>query len=359
MFYKVLFFLIGTTFFNVETLLFEGKSEPDPDSKNLFHSENDFYPVKGITVVAAPRPIGKDAFRRLKNIQTEWVAFVPYGFTRLNQPQVRYNMDRQWWGEKMDGLESCIKDAKSVGLKIMIKPQVFIPGSWVGDMDFKTESEWKMWEDQYRIFIMDYICLATRHNVEMFCIGTEFNIAMEKRTFFWRQLIRDIRKEYKGKLVYSANWDNYDKVKIWDELDYIGLSSYFPLTDVKTPEVKDLKNHWKPVVKRLRQFSDKNKKKILFTEYGYMSVDGCANKAWEIEKNKNALQVNQRAQANAYDAMWETFSKESCWAGGFLWKWFPDGMGHEGYPEKDYTPQDKEAEKIINKWFSQKQFNKI
>ena len=46
-------------------------------------------------------------------------------------------------------------------------------------------------------------------------------------------------------------------------------------------------------------------------------------------------------------------NKEDFWAGGFLWKWFPDGMGHEGYPEKDYTPQDKPAELIIKKWFNQ------
>ncbi len=315
----------------------------DDNSKNV---------IKGITVVAPPRAIGAPAFQKLKEIHTEWVCFVPYGFTRKGNTDVRYNMDRQWWGEKIVGTESCITDAKKQGLKVMLKPQVFMGGGWIGDMDFDTEDKWVTWEGNYRKFIMDYLAVAAKQNVEMFCIGTEFNISVVKREKFWKDLIKEMRKSYKGQLTYSANWDNYEKVGIWNDLDIIGISSYFPLSEARNPTVGLLVKEWKPIVRKLKGFSAKNKKRILFTEYGYMSVDGCAGKTWEIEKAKHQLNINHFAQSNAYDALWTALSAESFWAGGFLWKWFPDGMGHEGYPEKDYTPQDKPAESIIKKWFA-------
>lgn len=309
--------------------------------------------IKGITVVAPPKAIGAPAFKRLKDINTEWVSFVPYGFTKKGGNDIRYNLDRQWWGEKTEGIETCIIEAKNQGLKVMLKPQVFIGGGWIGEMDFDTEEKWKTWEVNYRKFIMEYLNVAVKHNVEMFCVGTEFNIAIIKREKFWKELIKEIRKIYKGQLTYSANWDSYDKVGIWKELDFVGISSYFPLSDAKNPTVGLLVKEWKPIIRKLKVFSSSQNKKILFTEYGYMSVDGCAGKAWEIEKAKHNLNINHFAQSNAYDALWTSLVNEEFWAGGFLWKWFPEGMGHEGYPEKDYSPQDKPAEQVIKKWFNQ------
>lgn len=51
--------------------------------------------------------------------------------------------------------------------------------------------------------------------------------------------------------------------------------------------------------------------------------------------------INEQAQANCFEALFSTFQPEDWWAGGFMWKWFPNMRGHEGYPERDYTPQGK------------------
>ena len=309
-------------------------------------------PIKGITVVAPPKPFTGKSLRRLTDIHAEWVAFVPYAFSRSGQPNVSFNNERQWWGEKSDGIESSIIAAREEGLKIMLKPQVYIGGGWVGDMDFDKESDWNAWEKSYEAYIMEFAQIAVKHNVEMFCIGTEYNIAVKKRPNFWKELIKDIKKTYKGQLIYSANWDNYQDVTFWDELDYIGISSYFPLSEAQNPTINLLYKEWKPIKKALKSFAYKQQKKIIFTEYGYLSVDGCAGKTWELEKNIKTLTINNQAQCNAYDALWSTFGEEDFWGGGFLWKWFPDNMGHEGYFEKDYTPQEKPAELILKKWFN-------
>ncbi|MBT8233559.1 MAG: hypothetical protein HKO66_02890, partial [Saprospiraceae bacterium] len=59
------------------------------------------------------------------------------------------------------------------------------------------------------------------------------------------------------------------------------------------------------------------------------------------------------AQANALVSLYQSFWHEKIWAGGFLWKWYPDRKGHNVNFKKDYTPQGKKAEEVIKNWFSQ------
>ncbi|MBK8644020.1 MAG: hypothetical protein IPN15_17970 [Saprospiraceae bacterium] len=63
-------------------------------------------------------------------------------------------------------------------------------------------------------------------------------------------------------------------------------------------------------------------------------MEGCAGKTWELEKYQKH-DSKSGAQANAYQALFKQLVGEGLWAGGFVWKWFPDGEGHEGYPDKD------------------------
>lgn len=310
--------------------------------------------VKGVTLVAPPREIGPASFEHLKSIHASWVCLVPYGFMRPGSPDVRYGAQWQWWGEKKEGILKCVEEAKRQKLRVMLKPQVYIPGGWTGDVSFDSEEKWERWEASYKEYILDFACLAGENGIEMFCIGTEFDRTTASRKKFWFDLVAEVRKIYHGYITYSANWDSFDKVTLWPSLDVIGISGYFPLDDKESPEVRGLVEKWKPVAVKLDNFSRKMNKKILFSEYGYMSVDGCAGKVWEVEKNRDVLNVNHAAQSNSYDALWSSLHSKEFWAGGFTWKWFPEGMGHEGYPEKDYTPQGKPAEKILEKWFSKK-----
>ncbi len=309
--------------------------------------------VSGITLVAPPKPFSQDPFQDIKEVNARWIAIVPYAFSRLGEPLVRYSHRRQWWGETPEGISQTIEKAKNSGLKVMLKPQVYIPGGWVGEMDFEQEEDWLIWERSYEEYIMNLVCIAEEMQVDLFCIGTEYKFAAIKREDFWRELTSRIQTSFSGKLTYSANWDHFEDFPMWDALDYIGISAYFPISNHKQPSILNLQKKWKPVVKKLKNFAEKNEKQILFTEYGYLSVDGCAGETWMLEKEVKSLPINEEAQANAYYALLSTFNQESFWAGGFLWKWFPDMKGHEGYPERDYTPQEKLAEKIIRKWYEQ------
>ncbi|MEZ4926697.1 MAG: hypothetical protein R3A50_10490 [Saprospiraceae bacterium] len=308
--------------------------------------------INGITFVAPPRPFTENPMTDITNVGANWIAVVPYAFTRPDVPDVHYSEDgKHWWGERPVGIKESIRLAHKDNLKVMVKPQVWIPRGWTGSLEFPTDSAWTAWENAYERYILRLAGLADTMKAELFCIGTEFNKSLQQRPQFWQQLIPKIKSLYHGPLTYSANWDDWDKVPFWNELDYIGLGSYFPLVDTPMPEVKELQQAWKPICNKLKAFSMEKQKPVLFTEWGYLSVDGCGWQNWELEKILKTCSINQQAQANCMEAMLSTFHHEEWWAGSFLWKWYPEMRGHEGSPERDYTPQGKMAEAVLRKWY--------
>jgi hypothetical protein len=313
-----------------------------------------FARLNGLTMVAPPKPFQGNPMLPVQAVGAGWIAVVPYAYTTIGRPEVRYEVTSwQWWGETRDGARATVELAHKNGLKVMLKPQVYIPRGWPGMLDFPTDTAWAKWEAGYERYLLDMAQVAAETKVELLCFATEFNLAAKKRTFFWRQLIDKIRKIYSGPITYSSNWDDYQNIPFWDQLDYIGLSAYFPLVNANTPRIDSLQLAWQPYKTQLKAFSEQQKKPILFTEYGYLSVDNCGWRTWEMEQGVQDRKINQQAQANCYDALFQTFGREKWWAGGFLWKWFPEGQGHEGYPERDYTPQGKMAEQVLKKHYQQ------
>ncbi|MBL7814466.1 MAG: hypothetical protein JNL70_05625 [Saprospiraceae bacterium] len=309
--------------------------------------------MAGLSFVAPPRPFKAAVMNEVKTVNASWIATIPYAFTALNKPSVQFSeFGGQWWGESVQGVRVTIDSAHQAGIKVMLKPQVYIPGGWTGGLDFATDADWEKWERDYEKYLMRFVDLGIEMKVDAICIGTEFKTGVAKREKFWRSLITKIRSKYKGLLTYSSNWDEYPIVPFWDALDFAGINAYMPLSDKETPSVSELCVAWKPYFEQIKAFQAKIKKPIVFTEYGYMSVDGCAGKGWEVEPKVRSLRINQLAQANAIEALHKTFSSQTWWQGGFLWKWFPDGEGHEGYKERDYTPQGKKAATTLNLWHS-------
>ncbi len=309
--------------------------------------------ISGLNFVAPPEPFSTNPMSEVQNVGAQWIAVIPYAYTMPNDTRVHYNESKnwQWYGEKPEGVNETIRLAHEANIKVMLKPQVYCPQSWTGALDFDNDKKWEEWEADYEKYIMIFAQIAKNQKVEMLCIGTEFKLSVVKREKFWRKLIEKIRIIYPGKLTYAANWDEYPNVPFWDALDFAGVNAYFPLTNEKTPSVENLQKSWKQPLSALQNFYDKTKKPIIFTEYGYLSVDGCAYMGWELEKKINELPINQQAQANAIEGLLSTFSQQTWWKGGFLWKWFPNMKGHEGYPDKDYTPQGKIAQDVLKKYY--------
>lgn len=327
-------------------------SEPIEDIEHPPHQSFDIEKaIEGLTFVAPPGEFPNNPMPPIVNVGADWIAIIPYAFTRIGEAQVYYGSSRQWWGERVEGIEETIRLAREQDIKVMLKPQVYIPGSWTGNLDYENQEDWENWETGYEEYILLMADIAQKFELELFCVGTEFKISANKREDYWRTLIEKIRAVYKGELVYASNWDAYENVPFWDAIDYVGINAYFPLVNEKTPTVEALKTAWKPILKTMEAFQEKVNRPIIFTEFGYLSVDGCTYNTWELESKVRSLSINEQAQANAYQALFETFWKEDWWLGGFLWKWFPNMEGGEGYNSRDYTPQEKKGAETLKEWY--------
>lgn len=306
--------------------------------------------IGGVSLTASPRQIDSSWTGELQKINANYVALIPYAFTKTNEPKVYFGNGRQYWGESIEGVRVNIRQAHEAGLKVMIKPQVWTESGWIGDFDLEKEEDWKIWETDYEAYIMSFVKLAAEEKVELFCVGTEYKKVVQKRSSYWFQLIKDIKKVYKGKLTYCANWDDYKDVKFWKDLDFIGMSGYFPLSDALTPKIEDLVKAWGPVKQQLKQFSLKEGKPILFTEYGYRSMDQPAWRSWEMEYQERP--INNQGQANAYDSLFRSLWNEKWFAGGFAWKWYTSFRRLDPNNNHDWTPQNKPAEQIMKQYYS-------
>ncbi|MDN5217378.1 hypothetical protein QQ020_35215 [Fulvivirgaceae bacterium BMA12] len=305
--------------------------------------------IKGINLEAPPRPFDGHTLNEVKAVHADWVAVIPYAFTSIESAEIFFDGDRQWWGEKSEGVVACIEMAQKLGLNVMIKPHLWVKGQgWAGDFMLNSEEKWLSWEKSYKKYMMTYAKIAARYKVPLLCIGTECRQVAIHRPDFWRSLIADIRHIYDGRLTYAANWDNYQNVAFWDQLDFIGIDAYFPLSDQKTPAVWQLNKDWQPHHQEIRQFSEKWDRPIIFTEYGYKSIDYATIGHWKV--SPDTLEVNLDGQANAYESIYQTFWHEPWFKGGFLWKWhISNGIKKRKHPTS-FTPQGKPAMAVIEKW---------
>ena len=303
--------------------------------------------INGVCLVAPRSPITTEALQPVRDVYSNWVAVVPYAFSAADG-QIHYREDSRWWGEGVSGITQTIACAKASGLKVMLKPHVWVQGQgWAGDFTLNNEQAWQQWEKSYAQYISIMTHIADSMQVEMLCIGTEYKHAVVERPAFWRSLIDTVRAHYNGKLTYAANWDNYENVTFWDQLDYIGIDAYFPLCEERTPDEATLLEAWEDPMEDIKSMHEKYNKPILFTEYGYRSMDYTSQGHWNFKEDE--MPANMEAQKNAYAALYQAFWGEPWFAGGFLWKWFAAQEVDEG--PAGYSPQNKPALEVVKQTY--------
>ncbi len=305
--------------------------------------------INGVSWVAPPQPVSDTAMTQLHTINANWVCLMPFAFASPSVPELHYSYDRQWWGERPDGILSCIAMAKKAGFNVLLKPQVWLKkGAYTGHFSLQTEAEWQQWEADYQNYIVNFAHMADSTGVEMLCIGTEWHTFFKERPQFWKKLIEQVRACYKGQLTYAANWDAYPEFPHWALLDYVGIDAYFPLSTEKTPSPDSLRHHWQRWKEQMKAVSEQSGKPVLFTEYGYRSIDSPTAKPWE---SYTEVAYNGDAQAAALEGFYQNLWNEPWVAGGFLWKWFPVKHPRMGAENTRFTPQGKPAEKVVAQWY--------
>lgn len=310
------------------------------------------YKINGVSFVASRKAIDSTHTKPVVNVNANAASIMPFGFIRdLAHPEIIHNTDRQWFGETREGSKQYIETLRKDGVSVMIKPQIWLwHGEFTGSLKMDNEADWKLLETSYTSFILEYAELAQEVNAEVFCIGTELEEFIKNRPAYWSNLIKQVRTIYTGKLTYAANWDEFWRTPFWKEIDYIGIDAYFPVSDMQTPTVEDCIKGWEKHKKGLKSFSEKLDRPILFTEYGYRSVDYTAKEPWRYDRSMKS--INLVAQNNATQALFDAVWNEDWFAGGYLWKWFIDHNEVGGENNNQFTPQNKPVEKTIKTYYS-------
>ena len=306
----------------------------------------------GISLVGTSQPLEEENLSPILELGSNSISIMPFAYENGKDPKLIYKgIDWQWWGETPEGIEAQLLLAHEKGLKVMIKPQIWRwNGTYTGLLQYDSEAAWQAFEEDYLQYMLIYAKMAETHNAELLCIGTELGKFVEKRPSFWLKLIQEVRKEYHGKLTHASNWDDYKRVGFWGELDFIGVDAYFPLSSEQTPSISACCESWEKHLQDLSDYSDQHKRQIIFTEWGFRSADYCAHEPWNYDHQNN---TNLLAQENALSATFESVWKKPWFAGGFLWKWFPNNEQSGGEQDHQFTPQNKPALQIIKKYFHQ------
>ena len=305
--------------------------------------------MEGVSLVAPPDPMEAEVMQELDGLGVEWVSLMPYAFTQNGDTALIYNIERQWWGERDSGVVESIRLAQERGIKVMLKPHLWLRGGgFTGDLTFKTGEEWQAWERAYTRYILHHAHIADSMQVPLLCIGTELTHHNKQRKEYWQQLIDTVRSVYSGQLTYAANWDAVEDFPHWEDLDYIGVDAYFPLTKKDKPTVEEVAEDWKSHLQDLNKLAARYQKPILFTEWGYRSIAGTTREPWRSDTEGTA---DPEAQEAAYRAFFQAVWPQPWLAGGFLWKWYPQLPRRHHRVETDFTPQGKPAQEVIKEYY--------
>ena len=305
---------------------------------------------KGVCWVGSRQPLKGGELTQLKATGANALSQTPFGWQEAkNSPSIRWDMsnDRRWWGETPLGIEATLDSSNRHGMMNMLKPHLWVREGWVGEIEMETEADWKLWFENYQTFILDYARLAEKLKMPMLCVGTELE-KTSSREKDWRKIITEVRKVYSGKITYAANFTEFEQVKFWDALDYIGIQAYFPLSKNHQPELDELISSWNFHLPRVEKLVKKYKKPVLFTEIGYCNTIDAAMEPWVWPNERKEVALSEEIQARCYEAFFQTAWKKNWLAGVFFWKWYPEGFTRQ----PDFTPQGKMAENVMKAYFS-------
>jgi len=242
-------------------------------------------------------------------------------------------------------LKSAISYARSIGLKVILKPQMLVSGSWAGGITHANPQQWHAWFESYSRQIIDLAVFAAAEHVDAFVIGTELFRA--NGHVDWSILIRAVRSVYHGQISYAAhNVDGLRAFRYWSQLDAVALTLYPSLGSSGAKD--ELQRSIDDAVKSLHVSVQGIGKPLWVMEVGMPSAQGASEKPWEWHGLRSA-RVDLTLQKSTLDLWIKALDKT--WVDGvFIWAWYSD-RDSGGRRDADYTPQNKPAEHVIRNYW--------
>ena len=186
-------------------------------------------------------------------------------------------------------LRRTFRQARQAQLRVMFFPTINLRDEaenakwWRGNIQ---PTDWNLWWRNYTTFNVELARIAQEEGVEWYSLGTE----MASTHAFpdqWRQLAKAVRQVYKGKLVYSINFDSHDSFTFGDCLDVIGINTYDPIAKFEDyPSEASIRDAWWWIVNKARTLHARFDKPVMVTEVGYPSVAHAHVGPWDFRTDK-------------------------------------------------------------------------
>jgi hypothetical protein len=291
-------------------------------------------------------PEAAQQLRVLHRMGANAISVVPYGFLRRG---TETSISYAFTDETDEELSEAAYEAHQLGMKVMLKPQVWGPaGMFTGQIRFDDPAKRAGWMRSYREFLLHYARLSELEGFDLLCVGNELE-GLTAHAEEWRRLIGEVRRVYHGPITYAANWGReFENLRFWDALDYMGLNNYYPLAKTPSPRDEEVVAGARALAAKLEDLSRKWQRPILLTEVGYPSVRGAAAEPW-VEDPRRGLEPEE--QAACYRAIFAAFAGKPWLGGMFWWKWPSHGRGG-GASDPSYTPLGKPAAEVLRAWYT-------
>lgn len=246
-------------------------------------------------------------------------------------------------------LESTIQTCRSKNLKVFVIPIVFLKdankGDWRGNIKPNNIDQWFGY---YRHMILRVAEICEDYGVEMLSVGSELS-SMQTKKSRWNMLVEDTKSYYGGKLCYSVNWDAISSLSFHSSLDLVGISAYFPLTNVNDfdPKPAKLLKSWNNIKSDIKKQTAHISKPFFLSEVGYRSFDGAAFKPYEHSTDGDQ---DLKEQYDCFNAFLECWRNDKDLAGAFIYETYKYGKGLD----LGYNFMGKPAEKLVREFLKSK-----
>lgn len=301
-------------------------------------------------------PDGKQALiNNVIPLGANWIALqVPCQMNVDDPSKIDCNYDNSL---SVAGIENVANLAHSLGLRVaLFSSPLDVTGvmdNWSANLNYGTDQKkWSAYFDAYTQNVLIYAEIAEKAKIDLLIIAGEQTSAQPQEVH-WRSLIEQVRAVYHGKITYEAWCNTFDSVKWWDALDYIGINFYcFPLSNSSKPSDEEVKANYLKFLKMVRSGTDKWNKPVIFTEIGYESISGVAQR---VPFGLTPVKLNVEEQGilvrNFFEALKE-FGNEDQWFKGLFWYNFTSSPNSGGVGELNFNPHHKPAEVYIRAFYT-------
>ncbi len=188
-----------------------------------------------------------------------------------------------------ESLRRTFRQARARSLRMMFFPTLNMREEaenaewWRGNIE---PANWDQWWASYRTFNVRLAELAQEGGVEWYSLGTEM-ASTHPFPDQWRRLAAEVRTVFKGKLLYSVNFDSHDTFTFGDCLDVIGINTYDPIAKYDDyPSPDQIRDAWWWIVFKARTLTARFQRPTLITEVGYPSVAHAHVGPWDFRTEK-------------------------------------------------------------------------